>query len=121
MEEQDKDYDFNKLKKDVYQYIQHQLDLIKLQITENTSRTIAAIITGIILLGLVSLFFIFISIALIIFLGQITGKLYLGFLIVAGIYLFFILFLFLMRRSLIERPILRTVAKIFFDDEQDNE
>ncbi len=121
MEEQERDYDFKKLRRDVYQYIQQQLDLVKLRLTENTSRTVAAMVTGIIIFGLASLFFLFISIALIIFLGDLTGEMYYGFLIVGGIYFLLILLLLLLRKSLIERPVIRTVAKIFFEDEEDNQ
>ena len=121
MEEQEKGQDFEKLRKDVYQYIRNQLDLIKLKMTENTSRTVSAIILGLILFGLASLFFLFISIALTIFLGKITGQMYYGFLIVAGMYFLLMFFLIIFRKSLIEKPVIRTVAQIFFEDEEDNE
>ncbi len=119
MDEQDKDYGFQKLRQDVFHYIRNQLELFKLRLTENTSRTVAAMLMGLILFGLSSLFFVFISIAIIIFIGEITGEMYYGFLIMAGVYLLMIILLVSFRKSLIERPVIRKVAQIFFEDDED--
>ena len=77
----------------------------------------------------VAMFTLFINIALSFYIGKLLGEMYLGFLIVSGIYLVLSIALFLYSNKLIKLPLtnlviaklLKTKAKIDYSNKSDNE
>jgi ABC-type uncharacterized transport system fused permease/ATPase subunit len=104
----------DELAKNVKEYVDTRLSLLKLEVAEKSSSIISSIISKIIV-GLV--FFIsilFLSISLAIFIGTFSGQMYLGFLIVSGIYIFIGMLFWILRDKLIRIPIMNTILKQLF-------
>lgn len=92
-------------------YIKTSLELAKLKSIETTSEIGATLLakTGVILM--MTLFVLVMNIGIALWLGDYLGKLYLGFFIVAGFYLFFgILFSFTLH-SWIQKPLSELIIK----------
>lgn len=76
-----------------------------------------SLIFKILLVGLgLSVFLLFCSLAAAFAIGEALNNISLGFLILGGIYLFFTILIYSLRKKLIEGLILRLFSKIFFND-----
>ena len=98
-------------------YINNRISLFKIEIAEKTS----AIISGAITL-LITLFFLFVSLiflgcGLALYFGKLTGENYLGFLIVAGIYLIAGIFINIISGKAIRMKIMNSILRQFFNEE----
>ncbi len=103
------------------EYLDTRVESIKLEVVEKTAVVSANVITGMIL-AVVFIFFIGLSsIALSFVIGAWIGKLWAGFLIMAGIYLPITIVLWVQRKKLIRLPVTNVLIKQFFsyDDEED--
>jgi hypothetical protein len=67
-------------------YGKTSLNLIKLQAIDKASELISTVLSWIIVIIVVALFFIVLNIGIALWLGEILGKTYYGFFIVAGLY-----------------------------------
>lgn len=86
-------------------YANTNIELIKLEITENTSTVVSGLSAGLII-GLIGIIFLlFGSLSLGYYLSQWLGSKEIGFGIVAGCYFLLGIILILFRKSLIVRPI----------------
>jgi hypothetical protein len=96
-------------------YFETRLDLLKLKAVDKTSTIVSTFIakTAIILLVFFFIFFLNIGIALLI--GDLLGKSYYGFFIVAGIYGITGLVLHLGKEKIIKRPISDAIIKHMVD------
>lgn len=106
--------DLGNSKKEIQEYIEARLDLIKLQAAENISRMISNTAVIIILGLLSSLILIFLSFSAGYYLSSLLNSNVLGFLCVAGFYLLMLLIILLFRKKIIERPVIKSMVKIFF-------
>jgi hypothetical protein len=95
-------------------YIDKRVDLVKLHLVEELSRFTARFTLKLGVLYLLFFVLMFASLAGAFFLGEILGSNGQGFMIIAGIYLFFAIVFFLLRRILIQKPVIQTFIKIFF-------
>lgn len=68
------------------EYGKTTIELAKLKTVDRISDLAAAILTRIISSAVLLLFFLFISLGLALWLGDIIGKIYLGFFVLAGVY-----------------------------------
>lgn len=109
------------IKKDVQEYIEVKLDMLKLQSAENISRVISTVAVAAIMIVLVSLILFFLSFAAGYFMASVLNSNELGFLCVAGFYAILILIVLIFRKKIIERPVIRSVVKIFFSKSGDDE
>ena len=82
---------FGKLKKDLTEYAQLKLELVKLDAYERLGRTMAQLTYGIILVALAFFVVLFLFLALGLFLGEIFNSQPLGFSAVAGLYIIVII------------------------------
>jgi hypothetical protein len=86
-------------------YINTNVELIKLELTERSSMIGAGLISNM-LLGLAcALFVLFISLGAGFYLSALLGNNYSGFAIIAGFYLLLVLILMIGQKKLIERPL----------------
>lgn len=67
-------------------YGKTSLNLLKLKAIDKSSELISTVLSWLIVIIVVALFFIILSIGIALWLGEILGKTYYGFFIVAGIY-----------------------------------
>jgi hypothetical protein len=113
--------ELNDIRKDVLDFIEVKLDLIRLHTAENLSRIFSNVaiiaVTGYLLFLIV----LFLSFAAGYFIGSRLNSTELGFLCVAGFY-FLLLILFLAyRKQIIERPVIKAVVRLFFPKFEDDE
>jgi len=112
--------EINDIKKDVLEFIEVKLDLIRLHTAENLSRIFSNVaiiaVTGYLLFLIV----LFLSFAAGYFIGTKLNSTELGFLCVAGFY-FLLLILFLVyRKPIVERPVIQAVVRLFFPKFEDD-
>jgi uncharacterized membrane protein len=106
--------EINDIKKDVLEYIEVKLDLIRLHTAENLSRIFSNVAIIAVAGYLLFLIVIFLSFAAGFFIGSKLNSTELGFLCVAGFY-FLLLILFLAyRKQIVERPVIKSVVRLFF-------
>lgn len=102
------------IKKDIREYIEIKLDLLKLQTAESISKVVSGAAVGVILILLLSLILFFLSFAAGYFLASLLNSNELGFLCVAGFYLLLLVIILIFRKKIIDRPVIRSVVKVFF-------
>lgn len=98
-----------------------KLDSVKLSVAEKSSRVASNLIAGIIVAITVTCFVIFFSVALAYFLGMLLDNIWLGFLIVSGIYLFAALIIRLLKEKMIRIPIMNSILSQLVKEEDDED
>lgn len=112
---------FRQLKTQFEDYLNDRLLLLKLEAAEKTARLVAALATGLII-GLLFFFvLLFISLMAGYFFSQLTGSLFTGYAIVAGIYLVALVLLILFGRKRISASIINFVIRILFAADNEKE
>jgi hypothetical protein len=106
--------DLNSIRKDIQEYIEVRLDLLRLHTAENISRILSNAATGAIFGYLLLIILLFVSLAGGFFFGRLLNSNELGFLCVAGFYVLFLGIFLLFRTHIIERPIIKAVMRLFF-------
>ena len=102
-------------------YMNNRIDTVKLNAAEKGSKIMANVITLVISLLVFGLCIVFASFALAFAFAKLTGELYWGFLIVAGIYLLLGFFLWILREKLLRIPILNALLKQLFKEEDEKD
>ena len=107
----------------IKEYVSTRIASVKLNAAEKSSKTIAGIISVAVVLLAFVFFIIFASIAAAYIFAKLTGEMYWGFLIVAGIYLLIGLLLWLMREKMLRLPVTNAILRQLFkeDNEADEE
>ena len=106
----------------VKDYVKTKIASAKLSVAEKTSKLISNLIAALIVAGVFLLFILFGSIAGALALSAWIGKMYAGFLIVAGIYLLIGIIVWNARERLLRIPIMNSIINQMFkedDDEKD--
>src|SRR5438067_114245 len=81
-------------------YAETRIDLVKLKAINKASGILSMLVTQLILILSVTIFIIFLDLAIAFYLGEATGKMYCGFLIVAGLNLVAGLIVFLSKKGI---------------------
>jgi CHASE3 domain sensor protein len=105
----------------IKEYVNTRIDEVKLKAAEKSSAVFANVIAGIIVAGVFLFFIIFASIALSLGLGEWLGKEWLGFLIVAGLYLIMGIVVWTARGKIIRMPIMNAMIGQLFTSEEEKE
>lgn len=92
-------------------YVETRADLFKLKAIKKTAEVGSSLVSNIIVAVVFSCFFIFLNIALGLWLGDLTGKVYLGFFILAAFYLIVGLLIYFNREKIINSPIADSIIK----------
>lgn len=95
-------------------YVKYKIDYYKLHVAERVTTFATFAIGGVILLVLSALFLLFTSLAGALYLGEVLGNNYLGYLIVGIFYLMGIGVLLALRGRLIQKPILKILINELF-------
>ncbi len=106
--------DLGNMKKELQEYVEVRLDLLRLHTAENISRMLSD--TAVIAVVGYLMFFILLfgSFALGFYLGKIFESTELGFLIVSGIYFSILLIFLVFKKQIVEKPIIKAIVKLFF-------
>lgn len=94
-------------------YVKTTVELTKLNVIDKSSDVLSSLMTQIIILAFVALFSFLVNIGISLWIGELLGKSFYGFFIVAGGNLVLIILLYLFRNSWIKIPITNLIiAKI---------
>jgi hypothetical protein len=102
------------IKKEIQEYVEVKLDLLKLHIAEHLSRLLSNAATLLIAGFLVFLILLFISFAMGFFLGSLLQSNVAGFLCMAGFYFLVLILFFLIRKKIVEQPVIKAVVRFLF-------
>lgn len=108
------------IKKDIREYIEIKLDLLKIQAAEIISGLISKRRSFAVLIYLISLILVFLSFSAAYFMASVLSSNELGFLCVAGFYMVLLLTFLIFRRKIIDRSVIKSVMKIFFKNNRGN-
>ncbi|MGM0612998.1 MAG: hypothetical protein ACQESM_05790 [Bacteroidota bacterium] len=100
-------------------YISSRILLLKIEGTERVSKTLAVLLKRIVLLMFLGSFVFFLSVAIGLYIGDLYNSYVIGFFIVAGLHLLFLLLLYLFRKPLLERPVKDEIVRTAFKDVND--
>lgn len=92
-------------------YVETRADLFKLKAIKKTAEVGSSIVSQIVVAIVFSSFFIFLNIAIGLFLGDLIGKNYIGFFIVAAFYLIVGILIYSNRQKIISSPIANSIIK----------
>ena len=102
-------------------YTRTTLQLFKLKATDKGAELISKVVSGFVILILLVLLFINLNIAVALLIGEILGKMWLGFMILAGFYGITSLVVYLFRGFLIKRPVSNSVIREILNDDEFSE
>lgn len=94
-------------------YVETRLNLFKLKMVDKSSDVASSVLSFIPLLFTFFIFFVLLNIGIALWIGDLLGKAYLGFLILAGFYIITGLVLYSMRTKLIKIPVANMLIKKF--------
>jgi len=100
------------------EYVNTRLAQFKLSVAEKISKTMATVIAGLVAALVFFLFLVFAGIAAAIALGQWTGYMWLGFLIIAALYLLLAIVVWKAKDRLLALPIMNAIIGRLFDEEE---
>lgn len=101
------------------EYINNRIYAVKLQAAATTSRMLSNLIATIVVAAIGLVFAIFISMAAAYALAAWTGLMWLGFLIVSGVWLVIAIVVWTARESLLRYPIMNRMLREMFNHEED--
>ena len=106
----------------IKEYVNNRIESAKLTAAEKTASVMADLIAGAIVALVLLLFVVLASIALALVLGTLTGKIWIGFLIVSAVYLLVAVIVWKARITLIRLPVMNALIKQLFkaDDHEEN-
>ncbi len=113
--------DIDTLKKNLQEYIELKLDLIRLHIAENLSKIFTTAASLAVIGYLLFFIILFLSLAAGFFISSRLDSYELGFLSVALFYVFVLIAFIILKKHFIERPIIKAMIKLFFPIFTDNE
>ena len=93
------------------EYIETRIDLAKYKAIDKSSDIVSSIVTCISLIVALMIFIFTATIGIALWIGDMLGKNYEGFFIVAGFYLLVILLMYLCRKSLIKTPVSKLIIE----------
>jgi hypothetical protein len=106
--------EIEKIRKDLQEYVEVRLDLIRLNAAESIARIISD--ASIIVVAGYILFFIllFLSMAAGYMFAALFDSYTLGFMAVAGFYTIILIIFLVFREKIVERPVIKAILKVFF-------
>ena len=105
----------------IKEYINNRTDQLKLNTSEQTAKLLSYLIATGIITALVIFFILFTWVALSLFLGELLGKTYWGFLITGSFLLLLAWLLWVFRRPVLQYPIMNALIQQLFKSEEEND
>jgi len=105
----------------VQAYAKISLKLLKYKATGKIAEIVSNFAVGIIIFAIIALFLINLNIGLALLLGYLLGKIWLGFVLLSGLYAFAAFVIYLFRDKLIKRPLSNSIITQLLKDENLNE
>lgn len=95
------------------EYATNRLDLYKFKLIDKTSNVASLVITGVVMFSVLFIFFVVFNIGIALLIGDLIGKSYLGFLILAAFYAIAGFVLFRGRNKFFKTPVTETLIRKF--------
>ena len=92
-------------------YLETRIDLFRLKTIDKTSEVVSSVVTQAVLLLVTTFFILMLSVGVALWVGDILGKAYYGFLILAGFYLIVGLIIYALRRQWLKDPISNLIIR----------
>ena len=105
----------------VKEFINIRLESMKLAFAEKLSKIMANMIAAVVVVLMLLFFVIFFSTALAYYLGELFGHVWIGFLIVAGLFLLLAFITWSIREKLIRLPVMNAILSQLTNKEPDEE
>src|SRR5262245_33103261 len=105
----------------VEDYLKTREELAKLVAAEKAGTVAGTLFSSIVLLLIFSIVFLFLSFSVAYYVGELLGKVYLGFITVTGFYLLAGLLLYANRERWLKMPIMNVLIRNFFKGESHEE
>jgi hypothetical protein len=109
------------IRKEIQEYIEVKLDLVRLHTAEHLSRLLSNASTIAFIGYLLFFILLFLSFAAGFFIGSLLHSNEAGFLCVAGFYILVLIVFLIFRKQIIERPIIQAVVRFLFPKFNDDE
>jgi lipopolysaccharide export LptBFGC system permease protein LptF len=106
---------FEDLSEDAKDYIKSEIEYYKLDAYKKLIKSISFFLRFVVKVGIIVTLFAFLSIGLAFFLGEFFNHNYIGFFIVAGIYLITFIFIMLFGKPYFDNKVLKIFNNIFKD------
>jgi hypothetical protein len=113
--------DLNNIKKDIQEYIEVRMDLVRLHTAEHISRLFSSAVSAAVIGYLLLIILLFLSFAGGYFFGSLLHSNELGFLCIAGFYTLVLIVFLVFRKQLVERAVIKAVMRLFFPKFSDDE
>jgi hypothetical protein len=113
--------DINNVKKDIQEYIETRIDLVRLHTAENLSRIFSSAVNTLIIGYLLLLILLFLSLSAGYLFASLLNSNSLGFLCVAGFYIIALVIYLIIKKNIVERPVIRSIMRLFFPKFRDDE
>lgn len=113
--------EINDIRKDLTEYIEVKLDLIRLHMAENLSRIFSNVATIAVAGYLMFLIIMFLSFSAGFYLGSLFHSNELGFLCIAGFYTLVLVLFFSLRKKIIDQPVIKAMIRLFFPKFEEDE
>jgi len=97
------------------QYGKTTLELIKLKTIDKSADVASTLVSWVIVIVLIVLFFFIINIGLALWIGELLGKSYYGFFVIAGFYALLSIIFGLFREKLIKKPVNNSIISQVLD------
>lgn len=112
---------FEKLESQFQNYINNRIWLVKLEATEKAARLSSLALILLMLAGLAFFVLFFISLMAGYFFAELTGSLFYGFSIVAGIYLLLLILVLVFRKNYIGPFLVNMLIRLFLEKKNDDD
>lgn len=119
MNKQTFDSHIRKITRSIKQYLELKTELYGLIVVERLARIYSHFIAALIFTFFIFFFTLFISLGFVRWFEAATGRIFLGYLIVAAFYLLMALIVHLFRRRIFFDPMVKTLSKTFFEKEDE--
>jgi hypothetical protein len=98
-------------------YANARIEAARLEIAEKVSGLFSNLIAGVIVALVFLIFFLFFNFSIAYLLAELTGKTWVGFLIVAAFYLLVAIVVWAARERIIRIPVMNSILKVLFKEE----
>ena len=98
-------------------YTKSSIQLFKLKATDKLAELLSNMASGLAILILVAFFFVNLNIGIALLLGDLLGKIWLGFILVSGFYAAVGIIVYIFRNKWIKRPVSNSIIEQLLEDE----
>lgn len=109
------------LGKTIREYVNNRTDQLKLTAAEKTAALVSLLIAAVVIAVFFVFAVLFLAIALSVYMGEVFGALYYGFLFTAAVILFFGVIVWMFRKQMIQYPLMNGLLKQLFAQEEQEE